>query len=1043
MDNSTTLIKFISSKILFFESKIHELSKYYYVNKVNSILSLGRYIDCMKNFGEITNLLKVISNTNNFTSSTLEELNEINRLLSIIIRMNGISKLEDLLNICIEYNYLNKITDKKILNKLDLINIYFHPLNLNIINWESDSIDEDLKKINFNTKDTLSGLNNFSFLNVEKETNDKNKVEYNFFNEMYCCFLVIQNESKKQTYIIKGFWDNVNLKYFINNNYIDAKIKDFLEESNDSEYKNQFLDTLELKDLFILNTLQIKAKYFDTIQQIKTQSVRNIQNIIKDFLKLDLFQKRQFLINLLVINIFTEQQYLAYLLYDLITKDANGNIDSFEQTLIYDSFPFNIKIKFQDSMEKTMQYTEELNSSVAAPKVSYENQIALMKCSDQVKEKAIQKLKEIKGKNDDSFLKAKNYLEGLLRIPFGIVRIEPILKVAEELKKELILYKESNNLPDVTSDNLVDLMVYCKSNLINIEISDIIKISLEKLSKKQIVSIYNKCIDLSNNKKEIKPTTNKNSVIKYINNLVNKNPELALNNSLLSENLDILTLKFLKINNILQSIPKQINIIRSNLDSCVYGHDEAKKQVERIIGQWISGDSSGYCFGFEGPPGVGKTTLAKKGIANCLMDENLIPRPFSMIQLGGDSNGSSLHGHNYTYVGSNWGNIVQILMDSKCMNPIIFIDEVDKVSKTENGREIIGILTHLLDVSQNDSFQDKYFSGINIDLSKVLFILSYNDVELIDRILLDRIHRIKFNHLTLEEKIVVSKQHILPELLSKMGLDEKINFSDEVLRFVIEKYTNESGVRKLKELLFNIIGDINLNILNKGISEIDHFPHQVTEEQITNFFLKDRNQIKHKLIHKQNTIGIINGLWANAYGHGGIIPIQTSYFPTTQNLQLKLTGMQGDVMKESMNVALTIAWEKTPKKKQEDLLKSFKNNNKGIHIHCPEGAVPKDGPSAGAAITTAIYSLLNKIKIKNEFGITGEISLDGNVTAIGGLDLKIMGGIRAGIKQFIYPTENDEDFIKIKEKMKEKIENIKFFAVSHIDEVFNIILEYE
>ena len=159
-------------------------------------------------------------------------------------------------------------------------------------------------------------------------------------------------------------------------------------------------------------------------------------------------------------------------LYDLITKDANGNIDSFEQTLIYDSFPFNIKLKFQDSMEKTMQYTEELNSSIAAPKVSYENQIALMKCNDQVKEKAIQKLKEIKGKNDDSFLKAKNYLEGLLRIPFGIIRTEPILQVALELKKEIILFKETNQFPDISSDNLVDLMIYCKSNFEIIYLTD-------------------------------------------------------------------------------------------------------------------------------------------------------------------------------------------------------------------------------------------------------------------------------------------------------------------------------------------------------------------------------------------------------------------------------------------------------------------------------------------------------------------------------------------------------------------------------------------
>ena len=163
----------------------------------------------------------------------------------------------------------------------------------------------------------------------------------------------------------------------------------------------------------------------------------------------------------------------------------------------------------------------------------------------------------------------------------------------------------------------------------------------------------------------------------------------------------------------------------------VYGHENAKIEIEKIIGQWINGENKGYCFGFEGCPGVGKTSLAKKGIADCLKDEDGVSRPFSFIKIGGDSNGSTLHGHNYTYVGSTWGSIVQILMDTQIMNPIIYIDEVDKISKTENGKELIGILTHLLDFSQNDSFQDKYFNGVNIDLSKVLFILSYNDVLLL------------------------------------------------------------------------------------------------------------------------------------------------------------------------------------------------------------------------------------------------------------------------------------------------------------------------
>ena len=179
---------------------------------------------------------------------------------------------------------------------------------------------------------------------------------------------------------------------------------------------------------------------------------------------------------------------------------------------------------------------------------------------------------------------------------------------------------------------------------------------------------------------------------------------------------------------------------------------------------------NGYSFGFEGPPGVGKTSLANEGITKCLKDKDGNNRPFSFIAIGGSSNGSTLQGHNYTYVGSTWGKIVDILIESKCMNPIIFIDELDKVSNSENGKEIIGILTHLIDSTQNYKYQDKYFSGIDLNLSKALFVFSYNDPSKIDKILLDRIHRIKFKPLTLKEKIVISKNYILPKITRNLSM---------------------------------------------------------------------------------------------------------------------------------------------------------------------------------------------------------------------------------------------------------------------------------
>jgi ATP-dependent Lon protease len=488
------------------------------------------------------------------------------------------------------------------------------------------------------------------------------------------------------------------------------------------------------------------------------------------------------------------------------------------------------------------------------------------------------------------------------------------------------------------------------------------------------------------------------------------------------------------VNNVKKKIvkmEKSITSIKDCLNESVHGHKNAKRQVERIIGQWISGKQKGYCFGFEGPPGVGKTSLAKHGLSKCLQDEEGNPRPFSFIALGGSCNGSTISGHNYTYVGSTWGKIVDIFM-----NPIIFIDELDKVSKTEHGKEIIGILTHLIDTTQNDKFEDKYFSGVGLDLSNVLFIFSYNDVDTIDRILLDRIHRIKFDSLTVEDKIAICNKYLLPEIYGNMSMENVVILKDELLEFIINNYTKEAGVRKLKEILFEIVSEINLELLEHN----DKFdlPLIVTKEMVKMNYLKDRVEVKYNMIHNKKEVGIINGLWANSIGMGGIIQIECKFFPTTTFLDLKLTGMQGDVMKESMNVAKTLAWNLCSESEQKKLTKQMeKTKLQGIHIHCPEGAVPKDGPSAGTAITMAIYSLLTGKQISNTVAITGEMNLYGKVTKIGGLDLKIMGGVRAGVKKFLFPKENEKDYLKIMEKEvnKKKYENIEFKMVENVQSV--------
>ena len=844
----------------------------------------------------------------------------------------------------------------------------------------------------------------------------------------------------------------------------------YLKRPNDDFFQNDdfktFLSSLSLKELLIYSNSEIYHKFNGFINQNLLVKQKPISDIVKEFLSYDLYKQRYTLIQLLIKYKNPEYQYLAYLLYDLLSNENNGVIDTQEQTILFDSLPWNIKRFFKEAMKNTMDYTKEI-SNFETNKIPLEQQICLLKANNTVKEKAMIKLKEVKAKSEDSGSKARQYLEGLLKIPFGIFRKEKLLtymdnisNLFEKIVDDVNLLENEKKIPKkekYTNLEIFNYSSYFKNELLeNVKKHEKEKLISCYVNNKRDILVSNICylnsifkkagikkhkLCHSGKKIEYMKTNIKKTILEFENNpeiynkIQSKYSNIKINvSSTFKENLISIDDEWNKINVAVDSISK-------TLDESVHGHKNAKRQIERIIGQWITGKQTGYCFGFEGPPGVGKTSLARKGLAHCLKDSNGESRPFSFIAVGGASNGSTIAGHNYTYVGSTWGKIVDILIESKCMNPIIFIDELDKISKTENGKEIIGILTHLIDTTQNEQFQDKYFSGIDLDLSKALFIFSYNDVSCIDRILLDRIHRIKFDNLTIFDKLEIVNKYILPEYFEKFNISNVI-MNDEVIKYIIEKYTLESGVRKLKELIFEIISEINLEIL-KQETELP-IPFHVTIDLIKNKYLKKRKEVRYKKKHNEPTVGIINGLWANSLGMGGIIPIESSFYPSSTFLEFKLTGLQGDVMKESMNVSKTLSWSLTDKKIQKKLTKSFKDTKmQGIHIHCPEGAVPKDGPSAGTAITVCIYSLLNSKKIKNNIAITGEINLQGRVTEIGGLDLKILGGIRAGIDTFIYPKSNSDDFNKFMEEQKDKsiFDNISFISVETITEVLDIVFE--
>jgi len=369
------------------------------------------------------------------------------------------------------------------------------------------------------------------------------------------------------------------------------------------------------------------------------------------------------------------------------------------------------------------------------------------------------------------------------------------------------------------------------------------------------------------------------------------------------------------------------------------------------------------------------------------------------------------------------------------MNPIIFIDEIDKVSHTEHGKEIISILTHLTDSTQNDEFEDKYFSGIKFDLSKALIVFSFNDINLIDPILRDRITIIHTNALSTKDKIKIVNDYMFPEILKDVGFAKgEIVLSDQAIIDITETYTNEAGVRKLKEKLYELVRELNLNnIFDKNIT----YPYTVSDEFIKKVF-ENKPKIKVKKIAEKPHVGLVNGLYASTSGVGGLTIIEVSKQLSNSMLDLTMTGSQGDVMVESIKCAKTIAWSLLTEEEKEPMVsEEGKKRPFGLHIHTPEGAVKKDGPSAGAAMTLAIYSVLTNKPVNNKVAMTGEINLTKQVTAIGGLDAKLNGAKKAGVTKALIPRENEEDLEKMRrEGVSPEDDNFEVVLVDNIYDVF-------
>lgn len=419
-----------------------------------------------------------------------------------------------------------------------------------------------------------------------------------------------------------------------------------------------------------------------------------------------------------------------------------------------------------------------------------------------------------------------------------------------------------------------------------------------------------------------------------------------------------------------------------------------------------------------GPPGTGKTSIAKS-IADA------IGKKFVKISLGGLRDESEIRGHRRTYVGALPGKIIQAIKKAGVSNPLILLDEIDKMSSDFKGDPASAML-EVLDPEQNKFFQDHYLE-MEYDFSQVMFVATANYISDIPEALIDRVELLELSSYTFLEKIEIVKHHLLPQVISENLLDKKhFKINNKTIEFIIRSYTLESGVRQLKRVLEKIARKIIMLLLDKKIEEKEEFV--VDEEQV----VKLLGRIKYTSEEKENTshIGSVTGLAYTSVG-GSTLQIEVTCVPGKGDI--KLTGRLKDVMQESAQIALTYV-----RANAEKFGIDFDFDNNQIHIHVPEGAVPKDGPSAGITFTTAIISALAKKRVSSKVAMTGEITLRGKVLEIGGLKEKSLGAYKKGIKTIYIPKNNEKNLVDIPEEVKKQI---RFVAVEKYDQIYQELFE--
>jgi len=492
--------------------------------------------------------------------------------------------------------------------------------------------------------------------------------------------------------------------------------------------------------------------------------------------------------------------------------------------------------------------------------------------------------------------------------------------------------------------------------------------------------------------------------------------------------------------------PLRIETVEEQLNK---DHFSLKKPKERIVEYFAVKEllelrgvrakkSAGAILCFSGPPGVGKTSLANS-IATALK------RPLIRIALGGLEDVNELRGHRRTYVGAMPGRIAQGLIDAKKMNPVIVLDEIDKITRSQRGDPTAALL-EILDPEQNSEFRD-YYLNFDLDLGNVIFIATANDVGRIPAPLRDRMEFITLSSYTPQEKFEIARRYLLPQELKKHGLKKsELTISKPALKELIHSYTREAGVRNLRRRLAEMARKAAMEILkHSDVSKVS-----VTLKNIKSFF--DKSVFEIEKTNKIPVIGVVNGLAWTAVG-GDVLKIESIRIKGKGNLQL--TGSLGDVMKESARIAMSVVKTLVDKRKlkisQDNIPLTFKEKEEiievdpsevykryDLHVHVPDGATPKDGPSAGIAMVSVIASILGSYKIRSEIAMTGEVSLTGDVLPIGGLKEKLIAAYKADMTKALIPVKNYErDLDDIPKEVRDALEIV---PVKRVEEVLKQVL---